>query len=45
MEYLICRKYNIITDASECYFEYYDNFKAILNVDEILCDLTFIFVH
>ena len=45
LEYLVCRKYNIISDASVCYFEYYDFFKHRLNVDEMLNDLTFIFVN
>ncbi|KAM3131735.1 hypothetical protein pb186bvf_016131 [Paramecium bursaria] len=45
LEYLVCRKYNIISDASECYFEYYEILKHKLNVDEMLNDLTFIFVN
>ncbi|KAM3131736.1 hypothetical protein pb186bvf_016132 [Paramecium bursaria] len=45
LEYLICRKYSIISDASECYFEYYDLIKQKLNIDEMLNDLTYIFVQ
>ncbi|KAM3142568.1 hypothetical protein pb186bvf_005227 [Paramecium bursaria] len=44
IEYLVCLKYNIISDAADCYMQYLDEYYDNIKIDEMAINLSKILV-
>lgn len=44
IEYLVCMKYNIISDAADCYMQYLDDNYENIKIDEMAINLTKILI-